>query len=215
MASGTQHNYVIVTLALIASAVGAAPLQAQGADNLRAVEVRGGTCSFEVDTNVPALSVHGKSSALEGRVRVRRGTDGPVLEQIEASLPVKSLGTGLKLRDEHMRTRVFTTAGGQLPDVRFIADKAVCSKASANQSTCQVTGDLVIRGIARPFTIALKLKEDGDGFQASGDSVVRLSAYGIEQPSQLGVKTSDEVKLTLQFTARPGREVVATSGSSR
>ena len=56
------------------------------------------------------------------------------------------------------------------------------------------------------------MKEDGERFHASGGSVVRLSAYGIEQPSQLGVTTSDEVKLRFEFTARPGREALPTSG---
>ena len=138
-----------------------------------------------------------------------------MLEQIEASLSVKSIGTGMKLRDEHMRKYVFTTDTGEVPDVRFVGDKAECSKVSANQSTCQVAGSLTIRGTARPFSIALKVKEDGDRFHASGDSVVRLSAYGIEPPSQLGVTTSDEVKLRLEFTARPGREALADRRAAR
>ena len=128
--------------------------------------MRGGAASFDVDTNLPVLTVHGKSSALEGRVHVRRSADGPVLEQIEASLPVKSIGTGMKLRDEHMRKYVFTTDTGDVPDVRFAGDKAECSKVSANQSTCQVAGSLTIRGTARPFSIALKVKEDGNKFHA-------------------------------------------------
>jgi polyisoprenoid-binding protein YceI len=214
MALCTHRSGVIVACALMAVPL-AAPAEAQGTADAQVVEVRGGTCSFEVDTSLPVLSVHGKSSALEGRVRVRRRTEGPVLEQIEATVPVKSLGTGLKLRDEHMRKHVFTTVDGQMPDVRFVAGGAACARKSANQSTCQVTGELTIRGTARPFTVALAVKEDGDRFHASGDGIVRLSAYGIEKPSQLGVTTSDEVKLRLEFTARPGREVVATSGGAR
>jgi polyisoprenoid-binding protein YceI len=208
----THRSGVIATLAFAAFAATTATAQEQATTDPQAIEVRGGAASFEVDTTLPVLSVHGKSSALEGRVHVRRSAEGPLLEQIEASLPVKSLGTGMRLRDEHMRKYVFTTDTGEVPDVRFVAAKAECSKVSANQSTCQVAGNLTIRGTARPFSIALKVKEDGDKFHASGDSVVRLSAYGIEQPSQLGVTTADEVKLRLEFTARPGREAVATSG---
>jgi polyisoprenoid-binding protein YceI len=118
------------------------------------------------------------------------------------------------LRDSHMRKYVFTTSDGQTPDLRFVAAKAACEKVSANQSTCEITGDLVIRGTARPFAIALKVTEDGGGtFRASGESVVKLSTYGIQPPSQLGVRTSDEVKLRLEFTARPAP--VATSGVVR
>lgn len=174
------------------------------------VEVRGGTASFDVGTNVPALSVHGKSTALEARGTVRPGADGPQLEQIEATVPVKTLGTGMNLRDEHMRKYVFTTPDGQTPDVKFSGKQAACSKTGANQSTCDVTGDLSIRGTARPFSISLKVTEDHDSYRASGDGVVKLSAYGIPQPSQLGVHTDDEIKLRLDFTARPAP--VATTG---
>jgi polyisoprenoid-binding protein YceI len=213
MGTSMHHKNLTVGLALLLSTGVAAGARAQNPESATPVEVRGGTASFDVDTNMPALSVHGKSNALEGRVRVRRGPEGPLLEQIEAKLPVETLQTGLKLRDEHMRKYIFTTSDGQVPDVRFVADKATCSKASGNQSTCELAGDLVIRGTAKPFTIALKVTEDKGSYHASGDGVVKLSTYGIEKPSQLGVKTSDDVKLRLDFTARPGP--VATTGVSK
>jgi polyisoprenoid-binding protein YceI len=213
MGTSTHHTTVAVGLALVFTTGSAAGARAQNTDTPTAVEVRGGNASFDVDTTMPALSVHGKSNALEGRVRVRSGPEGPQLEQIEARLPVETLQTGLKLRDEHMRKYIFTTSDGQVPDVRFAADKATCTKASGNQSTCQLAGDLVIRGTARPFTIALKVTEDKGSYHASGDGIVKLSAYGIEKPSQLGVKTADDVKLRLDFTARPSP--VATTGASK
>jgi polyisoprenoid-binding protein YceI len=204
--------FTTIPVAFVFSSLTATPIGAQTLADPTPVEVRGGTASFDVGTNVPALAVHGKSTSLQGRVRVRRSTDGPLLEQIDAAVPVMTLGTGLGLRDEHMRKYIFTTDDGKRPDVRFVADKATCSKLSGNQSTCQVAGDLVIRGTSRPFTIALKVTEDGDSYRASGDSIVKLSTYGIEQPSQLGVRTSDEGKLRLDFVARPAPTAVATTG---
>jgi len=58
------------------------------------VEVRGGTASFDVGTNVPALNVHGKSTSLEARGTIRPGANGPQLEQIEATVPVHSETAG-------------------------------------------------------------------------------------------------------------------------
>jgi polyisoprenoid-binding protein YceI len=207
------QKQLTVGLALLMSTGIATAARGQSAGEVTPVEVRGGSASFYVDTNMPALSVHGKSNALEARVRVRNGAQGPQLEQIEARLAVETLQTGLKLRDEHMRKYIFTTSDGQVPDVKFVADKATCARASGNESTCQVAGALVIRGTARPFTIALKVTEDKGSFHASGDSVVKLSAYGIEKPSQLGVHTEDDVKLRLDFTARPAP--VATTGATK
>jgi len=205
-ARGAAVAALVLTFATI-------PARAQNAPDATPIEVRGGTASFDVGTNVPALRVHGKSTALEARGRVRSTPRGPQLEQIEATVPVSTLATGMGLRDSHMRKYVFTTSDGQTPDVKFVAKNASCEKSGGNQSTCQVAGDLSIRGTARPFSITMKVTEAGDGYRASGDGIVKLSAYGIPQPSQLGVHTDDEVKLRFEFTARPAP--VATSGASR
>jgi polyisoprenoid-binding protein YceI len=204
-------------IAAIACFALAGPASAQTADDGGVVEVHGGTAIFAVDTNVSAISVHGKSTAVEARLRVRQGPDGTVLERVEAAVPVKTLLTGMGMRDEHMRKYIFTTGDGQTPDLRFSADKAVCAKATPRQpSTCQLAGTLTIRGAARPFTIALKVTEDGQMFRAVGDGTVTLSAYGIERPSQLGVQTADDVKLRFEFTAKQtGSRAVATSGTLR
>jgi polyisoprenoid-binding protein YceI len=203
----------LVVASLVCFAASSAFAQQAAAPASTPIEVRGGTATFDVGTNVPALSVHGKSQALEARGRIRPAPDGPRVEQIEATLPVSSLGTGMGLRDDHMRKYVFTTPDGQTPDVKFTAKGATCAKAGDRESTCEVTGDLSIRGTSRPFTLALKVREDNGAYRASGDGVVKLSAYGIPQPSQLGVRTDDEVKLRLDFTARPAP--VCTSGVKR
>jgi polyisoprenoid-binding protein YceI len=213
----TDVLQTVRSTAILAFAIGLAlarPAMAQTASD--AVEVRGGTATFAVDTNISAISVHGKSTSMTARLRFRQGPDGPVLEGIEAALPVKSLNTGMGLRDEHMRKHIFTTEDGQLPDLRFTADKTACSKFVARQSTCDLSGTLVIRGTARPFTIAIKLTEDGDSIRAIGDGAVKLSAYGIERPSQLGVRTSDDVTLRFDLTAKlAGSRPVATTGVRR
>jgi polyisoprenoid-binding protein YceI len=186
---------------------------AQSAGDANPVEVRGGTAAFAVDTNISAITVHGKSTALTARLRLRQAPDGPVLEGIDAAVPVKSLNTGMGIRDEHMRKYIFTTDDGQVPDLRFTADRATCSKSATRQSVCDLSGTLVIRGTARPFTIAMKLTEEGDSIRAVGDSTVSLSTYGIERPSQLGVRTADDVKLRFEVTAKvAGPRAVATTG---
>jgi len=202
-----------ITIASMISLALAGQAGAQTAGDASVVEVRGGTAVFAVDTNISAISVHGKSNALTARLRLRRTPDGAVLEGVEAEVPVKSLGTGMGIRDSHMRKRVFTTEDGQVPDLKFSADKAVCAKAAARQSTCELSGNLAIRGTARPFTVVLKVSEDGDTFRAVGDGTVTLSAYGIERPSQLGVTTADDVKLSFDLTAKQtDSRAVATTG---
>jgi polyisoprenoid-binding protein YceI len=199
----------------VASASTSAPLIA-ASDARSEVEVRGGTVHFEAPTTVPSIKVHGKSTELDARASVRDIDDSLSLESIEATLPVKSLATGMFVRDEHMRKLVFTNADGSTPDVTFVSNGASCTSDRVKRQTeCTVSGELTIRGVARPFTMTLAINRSGTMFRASGDGFLKLSAYGIEQPAQFGVRVSDTVKLHFDFVARPAVETIARSGSSR
>jgi polyisoprenoid-binding protein YceI len=213
-----NNGRLVVTCGVVAAAAmfAARGVSAAPGDAATLIEVRGGTATFDAATNVSAISVHGKSTALDARASVREGAEGLTVDAVQATLPVKTLVTGMGLRDEHMRKLVFTNADGSVPDVTFVSREATCSPdASHRQSTCTVSGELAIRGIAKPFSMTLTVSRDGTGFRAAGDGIVKLSTYGIEQPSQFGVRTRDDVKLRLDFTARPAPVSTARLGGSR
>src|SRR5690349_2751172 len=90
---------------LFASAMMARALCAGPGDNSEPVQfaVSGGVASFVANTNVPAVSIKGKSSAMKADVNVVRGPQGLLIQHIQAAVPVKTLQTGMGLRDEHMR----------------------------------------------------------------------------------------------------------------
>ncbi len=201
-----NRDFAII-VCLTAASYGAADLSTTAA-------VEGGAASFVVNTTVPGISVKGKSTALEARAVVQRGPDGLRLEKMEASMPVKSILTGMAVRDEHMRRYIFTTADGKTPDLHFEGAEAACAAQAGRSSefSCQVSGALSIRGVARPFSIALKIRAEGTVYRAAGESTVKLSDYGIEQPSQFGVKTADEIQLHIEFSAREGAADIASGG---
>lgn len=197
----TTNTRRLSTIACFAAAAALAASDTKTTEQAT-IAVQGGTATFVANTNVAAVSIKGKSTALVAKLNLRRVAEGLQLEHIDARLSVKTLVTGMGLRDTHMRKYVFTTADGQVPDLHFEGANATCS-GSAKDTTCQVAGMLTIRGVARAFTLPLKIREDGAGFKASGDGVVKLSAYGIEQPSELGVKMTDDVQLHFDFAAKP------------
>lgn len=197
----------------LASTMGLAAVTAAWPGVSSPLEVQG-SASFVAATNVPGINVHGESKAVNARVSVIERAEGLTLERVEATLPVSTLATGMSLRDEHMRKLVFTSPDGGMPDVTFVSRDAACSTIRSNrQATCAVAGELAIRGIVRPFTMTLNVNRDGAAFRATGDGIVKLSAYGIDQPSQFGVHTLDEVKLHLDVTARPTAAAMASAAT--
>uniref|UniRef100_Q01ZW2 Lipid/polyisoprenoid-binding YceI-like domain-containing protein n=1 Tax=Solibacter usitatus (strain Ellin6076) TaxID=234267 RepID=Q01ZW2_SOLUE len=201
-------NNIAVIVCLSASACIAA-------DNGATAAVQGGAASFVANTTVPGVSVKGKSTALEARAVVQHQGEGLRLQDVAATVPVKSILTGMAIRDEHMRRYIFTAPDGTTPDLRFETPDALCTPQSghAGEFSCKLSGTLAIRGVARPFVIPLKLRAEGQAFRAAGDATVKLSDYGIEQPSQFGVKTANEIQVHLDFTAKEAAATLASGGA--
>lgn len=209
-----KHSAIICVTLMLTSSGTIRAFAAEASSPGGIVEVKGGAVVFDANTNVPAVSIHGKSTAMSGKVLVRRTAAGLELEQVEAIVSPKSFTTGMSLRDEHMRKYIFQTEDGQMPDLRFAASRADCP--GGRESTCQMTGTMHIRGVARPFKIALKVREEGAGtFRAAGDTVIKLSEYGIPAPSQFGVKTTDDVKLHLELTGKLVSTTASRAGVGR
>lgn len=174
----------------------------EGQGQAEMVVIERGKATFTVATNMAGLTVRGKSDALHARAQIRREPDGLILEHIEASLPVKTLATGIALRDQHMREYVFRTSNGEVPDMHFEAANVSCpGVVPSREATCKVAGSLNIRGIPRDFSILLKIREGNPNpvFRAGGDGLVKLSDYGIEPPTQFGVKTANEVHIHVEI----------------
>jgi polyisoprenoid-binding protein YceI len=194
---------VFLSLAIAVAAAARPTSQSRNHGSPSPVEVSGGSVSFEVATNLFATTVRGKSSALKGWSRVHETGAGLLLEAVGAVVPVASLRTGIKVRDTHMREYIFETTDGQVPDISFSADKVECSPTETGAAyTCVTSGTLAIRAMSRPFATVLSVVRQPDGYRISADGKIALSQYGIERPSQFGVKTDDEVRIHLEFIAR-------------
>jgi polyisoprenoid-binding protein YceI len=163
------------------------------------LRVESGTASFDAGTTVRGVEVTGKSNALTARVEIIKSDAGLTLHHVDAVVPSKSLTTGMKVRDDHMRKYIFQDAAGDLPDLHFTAASASCA-AAARAFSCPVTGEFQMRGLTHPFTIELHIKQQSEtAFHVDGDGIIKLSDYGIEAPSQFGVKMLNEVKFHIDF----------------
>src|SRR5581483_1324538 len=135
-----RKSYVCVAAVVLAvSAWGLA------ADGPEPATVESGAISFEAATNVPGIGVKGSSSSFAAQAFVAHEGNELIVEQLHVVLQVKSLATGMKVRDEHMRKYIFVRSDGQMPDVEFKADKTTCARTAGDDFTCQAAGQLSIR----------------------------------------------------------------------
>ena len=200
----------LLVVAIVALSARAATSRTQVPVDATRVSVAAGTVSFEVATNVFGTTVRGTSRALMAAALVRSSATELRLERLEASMPVTSLRTGINLRDQHMLKYIFKTADGQLPDLHFAADAADCPRRDAGAAlACVASGALTIRGAARPFAVTLEIEQNGEAYRVKGSGQVTLGAYGIERPSQFGVRTEDEVRIRVDFSARRATSTTA------
>jgi polyisoprenoid-binding protein YceI len=162
-----------------------------------------GTIKFVADTNVLALTVEGQSNKMNADVTLD-GTGADLdLKAINAKADPKTLATGMSLRDRHMRDKVFALNDGTMPEIRFTAEHSACPKPqSRGESVCSVSGQLTLRGVTRPFSVHLKIRDAGNAYGIDANGALTLSAFGIEPPCQLGVCVKDEVKLNFAFQAK-------------
>jgi polyisoprenoid-binding protein YceI len=194
--------YCVLSLCAVAAVAADEPLHVEG---------HSGTISFVSTTNMIGIEIAGRSNSVTSSAEAVTTDNQLVFRRLEASVPVASISTGMKVRDEHMRKHVFRTPDGKEPDLRFSADAVTCAAAGSHEYSCPVKGSLSIRGIARPVELTMKLKEEGGSFHASTDTVVKLSAYTIERPSQFGVKPADDVKVHIELNGK-AKAVAATAG---
>ncbi len=102
-------------------------------DKAKLIHLSLGSIEFEAPVNIKALTIHGKANQLTGSLLL----DGFNLKEINIKIPVNSLSTGMKVRDKHMRQRIFQTEDGKFPDIEFFSSGISCTGQPDNME-CDV-----------------------------------------------------------------------------
>jgi len=92
--------------------------------------------------NLKALTIHGKANQLTGSLLL----DGLNLKQINVKIPVNSISTGMKVRDKHLRQRIFQTEDGEFPDIEFFSSGVNCTGQPDNmECDVKVENNVIIK----------------------------------------------------------------------
>jgi polyisoprenoid-binding protein YceI len=124
---------------------------------------------------------------------------------VKMVVPVKSLRTGIAMRDEHLRSPMWLDAE-KFPTIEFVSTKAVKS----GDKMWSVTGNFTMHGVTKEVTTEVKVQGvpprvlKGTGFDSQGKAgmhfrttfTLKLTDFGVKIPAPALGKISDELIVT-------------------
>jgi polyisoprenoid-binding protein YceI len=152
-------------------------------------------------------TVRGKFGDVSGEIEV--DPNDPSTARGEIRIAVASLNTGTQFRDDHLRSADFFDVGNHPYATFAITD------VKARGDEYEVTGDLTIRGVTRPFTFKAELlgyyrsMEGAKRVGFSAAAKLNRKDWGLNWNVALesgGWLVGDEVKLTIDAAFEEVRE---------
>ncbi len=81
----------------------------------------------------------------------------------------------MKVRDKHLRQRIFQTEDGEFPDIEFFSSRLI---VPVNQTIWNATlKDFKIRGVPKEVSIPLSITYQGGEYRTKGVIVIKLTKH--------------------------------------
>lgn len=145
----------------------------------------------------------GTTHAIQGeifldRANPRRSRVGTITVDI-SQLKSDRSGRDRRIRSGWLESERFPMAVFTPTQIQGLPD----AYTPGREITVQILGDLKIREVTRPATFSTKLRFDGATLTGIATTTIRMTDFGFEPPSILGVlKAENEAKLEFAFVAR-------------
>ena len=184
-----KHVRILACLLVIGGVVDGTPAGA-GNDKL---QVTGGrvvvVCPLTVGGGFEA-----KTEAVSGQVSL--GADQPGALDGALSVDLRTLKTGIGIRDRHMRDNyleVEKAPGFETATIEDIQIEKLEGKTTFN-------GTLVLHGERKPVSGSATIARQGGGYSVEAEFPVKVSEFNIAKPTYLGVGVQDQIKIKIALT---------------
>ena len=151
------------------------------------------------------------TSALAGTLR--GGSTGRVEADGELRVDLSTLGTGIGLRDDHLRGSYLEVERG--PAFRYAVLTGIALHeplpGGDGRHETAFTGTLALHGVEREVEGEAALRRRDGRLRVEATLSLSLEAFDIPPPRYLGVGVRDEVRITVAFEASPSGTARASS----
>jgi polyisoprenoid-binding protein YceI len=134
-------------------------------------------------------------------------TARPAVFSGRLSVDLRTLDTGIGLRNDHLRNTYLEVGKGEGYDTAVLSDIRLADvDAESFQGRTGFTAVLLLHGAKKTVTGPAELRREGPSVRVTAGFPVVLADYGIAKPQYLGVGVKNEVQVKVSLVA--GREAV-------
>ena len=151
-------------------------------------------------------SFQAKTAALSGSLTP--GASHPPSDDGSFVVDLRTLDTGINLRNEHLRENyleVDKAPGYDRATLSEIDLKGVNPDSPEGKGS--FTGSLMLHGTKKTVSGPAEIRKAGSGVRVKASFPVNLSDFAIPEPRYLGVGVKNTVQVEVTFTASPGAAI--------
>jgi len=184
---GALVKSTLISLALVAAAVVNPSTWRVGQGDVRVI------CPLTIGGSFEA-----KTAALKGSV-VTRANGSPTLDG-SLAVDLRTLDTGIGLRNEHLREKYLEVSKGEGFDTATLSAIDLTGlNLIAPEGKGSFTGLLTVHGVSKAVTGAVDVRRAGGGLRVQASFRLDLPDYGIAKPRYLGVGVTNTVQVEVAF----------------
>jgi polyisoprenoid-binding protein YceI len=154
-------------------------------------------------------SFEAHTSAITGRLAIDQSQPGALSGELQVDL--KTLDTGIALRNTHLREKYLEIGKGNGFDRAVLSEIVVSGPdLAAGSGKGPFKAVLALHGTRKPVSGEVRLTPAGGQVKVDATFPVQLSEFGVPEPRYLGVGVRDQVQVRAKFVAKAD-----TPGSTR
>ncbi len=144
---------------------------------------------------ITAGSFDVKTSEVKGSLVL--DDSGKLIKSSEVIVPVKSLDSGMSVRNDHMQNKYLEVE--KFPDIVFSFKDAKVDLQPGSSHT--IPGEFTIHGLKKPITVDAKITRPSDKkIEVKAQFPLNILDYGIEQPKFAVVKMDPAIQVDVELS---------------
>jgi polyisoprenoid-binding protein YceI len=142
-------------------------------------------------------SFEARTSSVSGQLAVDPAQPSRLTGEIAVDL--KTLDTGISLRNTHMRDHYLEVGSGEAFERAVLSEIVLKGDAATVTGATAFTGTLLVHGTKKPVSGQARITRAGADVRVAASFPVNLPDFGIPEPRYLGVGVKDQVQVKVKF----------------